>query len=572
MCYNFGIMQHEAPRSTITIAPELEAFNFEAIDEIRNNQSDAVRNASIEAAHQLTDGGKLVSTRQVRKEARETVEATFDSQITQFVDGRLNRDDNPERYDRVASFVKSLSIDHMDNGKWLNGDLDADGNRDFTTSGRYQLQTLIEELSTEPAPADNPNGDPDEPDVPPQQMTELDHTTPEAIRAIAEVKASREELAKLSVQRRQAIRKHGKNARGLEEKIAKATTRHNTAIRDMGSLYVNHMRGQGASDQTIREKTLPWIVTMHSDFTSKELGLLEADDSLRGRVAKFLARRGRLFGLSAATGTAAGFGARTASKAIAVTALGIAAPAAIAATAAIKSTKTLLMAKVSNTADLHRRFDQRQKQDSADVEKHVNETIGGNLSAEQALHVAVQNVGKTIVDRTEKDRRSNKRRAWIATGSAALAASAVEYGPDLYHHASGVFRHHGSHGAKVNGGASAHAETPAPLAPAAPEIDPSLLETNIPKGDGYIHQIQALSDHLSAVSGHNVSLSATQATQLYDHELALHGGSAKDFFTNDPGYIRSAGGWGISRPGSAMWNPTIVAEMAKYLAEQKTAA
>lgn len=553
------------------IAPELQFITFEAVDDLRKQQDASVLAAEMQVAQAAVADGKYASNKSL-KEARESAETHFSEPFEDFLAGNLDRGENTARYEAISSLLQSFSLSHMGNEKWLHGDIGADGKNDFTTSGRYQLQQALESLSEPSAEADAP-----------QEVNPIDHTSPEAQAAYAAVTSARNQLAKLSVARRQLIRKGGKKATTLTAQYNEARTAYGTALENVTAFYVTAYHDRGADDQSIREKVLPRLIDEHHSFTQAEFDILKTDDSLRGRTARYLGKRGAMFGLSAGSGVAIGLAARAISKTALMAGIGITGGAAAGGLIAARYTKNILLTGIRNSVALNKEFEKRRAQDTAALKSHLETTASTPLDVSiRSVHAKI---GAVITDRVEKDRISNRNRVAVSALIGGVAATAAEFGPDLYHDVFGSS--HGSAAAPETTSTppSATSSPAAPVAPLNPTGGPTTIEIPngsvviggtpspnigsfnpqvlVEPGHGYILEIQ----DMAAQNGDQLSI--TQATDAYHHVLDSQGAN---FFTDDQNYVFN-GDNRISRPGFATWDHAHLTSLQEWLTEnEKNAA
>jgi hypothetical protein len=567
-------MEFETPRTESEHTAEMDFLSYDAIEDVRQQQEDAVAAAEMQATHKWLENGRYISGTALTA-ARQSAEAGFGEQITAFLDQHMSRDENPARYDAASSLLRTHSIDHMDNAQWRNGNRDADGNLDFTTSGRYQLGAAREDIrliGLEETDNHNENAA----DVDP-----IDHSSPEAQIVYRKLIETQTDLAKLSIERRKLIRKNGKVSISLAEQYAEAETAYAAARSETVDMYVHGYRtNTNLSEQQIFEKIAPLLIKFtHHDFTAIEFKLMSSDESLRSRAARFLAKRGALFGLSAASGAAIGFGARTLSKSAIVAAVGISGGVAAGALLAVRTTKNILMAKIKSEALLNKEFDKRRMADESVLARFLNDHPTAE-NAEQSLKSISARVGQVITDRVETDRKSNFKRMLIAGAiggaAAALAEVAVEFGPDIMHNIEDKDSTLGSSTPLSPGASNGEVAPNPPVTPSGPVV------VQIPD-----HQITIGSG--SAASGEAYSVTDGEGFGKVFQDVADQQGAhnvdgykeflkfSKDYageniFTDNNSY-NYTGGARISHPGLSHFNARFLADYHQQLLdEQKIAA
>lgn len=563
-------MELETPRTHREIAPELEFLTFDAIEDVRKQQEDAVASAEIEASRNSLQHGRYVSGTELKAASR-SAEAGFDGQMSDFLDQHMIRDDNHEQYDTVSALLSSYSIDKMSNAKWRNGDCDADDYPDFTTSGRYQLNATLEDMSMPQSE------ETDEPEDNPTEVNPIDHSSPETQAVYQTLIETQTALAKLSIERRKLIRKNGKVPTALAEQYAEAETAYTAARSNTVDMYVQGYRSNSdLSEQQIYEKIAPLLIKFtHHDFTAIELNLMSSDDSLRSRAAHFLAKRGALLGLSGASGAAIGFGARALSKSALVAGIGITGGVAAGALLAVRTTKNILMAKVKSEALLNKEFTKRRTADESVLAKFLKDHPTTE-NAEQSLKSISSRVGQVITERVETDRKSNFKRMLIAGvvggAAAALAEVAVEFGPDLVHAIEGKDANVNSlNSTPPPSGNVAPPPAPAPPAPSGP-VNVQIPDHQITigggaaapgntysvadgEGFGKVFQDVANQQGASSVDGYREFLKFAK-----DH-------ASENIFTDNNSY-NYAGGARISHPGLSHFNARFLADYHQQLLDE----
>jgi hypothetical protein len=414
-----------------------------------------------------------------------------------YLKGHLNREDNEALYDRIRELLQRTSVRNMDEGQWKLDEVetDADGNaktdakgvpiRKPGTSGRALAQTTVGKIrddfgmtpanadpteptdpNTDPGDFTDPNSDPDNPQVNPGDAADIgnilntadadtivipavpgsgdpadpnkapDLQNPEYVAAHDKLMASRAKLAELSIKRRQLIRKGGKKAEQLKQEFEDAQAEYQLDVQKYHTIQVKQNREAGLDDTEIRKKLIDELLEEHKLFSQAEYEVLNNDRSVRGKVARWLAKNHRLFFASAATGFAVGFGTKLLTKSAGI-ALGIsAAPVALAAGAAIKTTKAVLTATVMNRA---RAFKEHQERADKDRERfHAklrgegeditgDPTDSAHSSDEMVLRYGASKLQKVIGERVETDRKGNRNRV-VAAVAISGAAAAVGVG------------------------------------------------------------------------------------------------------------------------------------------------
>ena len=568
---------------------EYSLIEYEAIEELRQAQASQLKTAGDSALSSVSYGDAFLYGDRIRTEAEAQLHPQLDYELELYVDAHISKSEQPEQYNQMFALLRSVSAHNMDSAKWYNGDKDADGNYDYTTSGRCQAEAIYDQLKLEHAAvieeptqeqAVEPTGNP------------IDHMSPEAQAVYGPAIAAREALAVLSVERRQMILKNGKKAKELATKYDAARATYEAALQDVTNFYVKTYRDKGFKEETIHQRVLPRLIDEHHKFTEEEYKILTLDNSLRSRVARFLGKRGAMMGLSAVSGYALGKAARAVAGGALMAGVGITGGAAAGGIIGVRSAKNALLAKVHSSASLNKDFDKRRAADKAALEEHL---VGNkNVEVDEAARSMHARIGAIITERVEKDRKSNARRVVVSTLiGGATAAAAFELAPCIEHTIGGWFHDSGNNGNALTT-PSDHGQYTFPGSgehqanPLAPPVQPSgPVQVEIPKGpvtiggnpggngsnvfdgfhtnvtvehgNGYIRELQDL-----AAQKH-VHLSLDQATDAYHHVLNSQGAH---FFTNDPNYVYH-GDNRISNPGPAIWDHAHIAAFNDWLHQQE---
>lgn len=565
MWYTLRTMEH-SPVTPETQLPDLSFAEVGAIDGLRKQQAAMVS----DVREQILAGTSVTEVFENHDEIERHIQAetseVSDHAYKLYLDSHLNRDDNPALYDRLLDLLRQTSATNMDSEKWYLGDTDEDGNHTKPeTSGQALVARTLAELR---GPA------PEEPPAAPLTPEERKQRYKEALTQLA---AQRTALAKLSVERRQMIRKGSDKAEELEEAYLEAQEQYQECIKYVGALKVQKWHEDGVVGDELKAKVVATLLDEHQAFSKAEQQVLEADDSRRGRIAKWLAKKHRLAFFSAGSGIVVGFGAKWALGLAAGAAIGLTGGAALGAGAAIKSTKAILMAKIGNKVDAIRHFDKRYQADKDTLRADAEQLDTTDHAA--LVTSANELLQGTLDKRVEKDRKGNRNRVIAAAaigGAAGLAGVGIEAAAE---HFGGLpslhdLTHQPGHKAPMPphhpGPGNGHPKPPAPHHPQPPHhpapaptkpgvVDGYQSNVQIAHGEGYQQAVSEL------VAQKHVSLTDAQSWQLYEHLNNTFNGH---FFTNDPSYhMNNAGQWGISHAGAAHWNPAVIHELNRWMIE-----
>ncbi len=551
-------------------------IEYEALDKLRADQQAQLNSAGAVAVAELSYKEAFISGDEALTAAEKQLAPELDHKIELLVDSHLSKTEQAEQYNKVFALIRTISAHNMDDAKWYNGEIGADGNYDYTTSGRYLAKQIILELKahqpvvaeeTETSEDDQESEDPDL----------VDHNSPEVVTAYRELETTINNLAELSVARRKLMRRnHGKVPADLEAKYNQAHAAHQAAIKKTTDLFIAGGRTQGISDQKIYEKVAPKMIKFaHTDLTTAEFKLLTSDDSFRAKAARFFAKRGTLLGLSIGSGIGIGLGVRALSKSAVAAGAGITGGAAVGAALAIRTTRNVLTAKLRNNVMLNKEFQQRQAADAKTLSAFETKAAA-NPDAKLALYAVGSKIGEVITKRVETDVRNNKRRAIFAAAAGGLAAAAVEFGPDLWH--------------ALEGNTHPTSDTvtiPPHVTPAAPAVEvPTPTATQIVDGLNLDNQppivigggntIGSLDPNVYVEHGHGIireirdttGLSGADATKAYHAVLQSQG---SQFFNSIPVVPHGADEW-ISHSGYTAWDRNHEAALYNWMLENDKVA
>ena len=532
-------MEYETPQpQSVEIDPNLQFITYDSIENVRLQQKMSMDVAEKQATKQSLDEGRYVTSEEL-KVARESAVTNFDSLMADFLDANVSREDNPDHYNALSELLNKYSFDRMGDAKWRNGDRDAGGNPDFTTSGRYQLEAIVAAIDSREV-TEAPSGSP------------FDHESPEFKAANLALRSTRLAFAKLSVEGRHRSLKNGKKSKAFAAELQNAHDEYQTAQNNIFSMYISGYRAQGHSDDAIGEKLMPAAmvnaIKEQGAFTAAEQEYLMTDKTLRGRATRFLSKRGALFGLSAVSGLAIGTGVRAISKSTAALAVGMTGGAAAGAYFGVRAAKGALLSKLKNGVALHKQVEVRAAKDKAALEARISRISGKSI---EDVRNVVGSVGSIALIRVEKDRKTNFRNTAISMAlGAGAAALAFELAPEI----SDIFN--GGHDAPQPSGGSGH---PPPIAVTPPKpIDTGgfKIDYSVKSGEGYGQVFQDLAKE------QGVTVDGYREFLKFAHDHA-----SEKIFSDNNSYTHT-GGARISHAGASHFNPNFLAAFHQQLVEE----
>jgi hypothetical protein len=566
-----------APENQNENIPDLAFANADAISELRKLQNEAADKARDELL-------KGVSTTELFGAGMTQRERASDEQASAevrkvYLDSHLSRDDNPSIYDGIAIILEETSPLKMSSERWELGEVDADGNHTRPeTSGRAVVETNLDYIrKNAPKPAgDEPDHDPYVP-----------LTNAERKAAADDLKKARLQLAELSIQRRQLIRKGSKKAKALEEQYNAVQGVYDERIKYLGcdelALMKLAAKNLGQSDKQtktdLQARAVKLLLDEHQAFSRAEIDVLESDDSRKAKFARWLAGKGRNEALSFVAGAGIGIAAKAAKGSVALAVGVAAAPVTLGVAGALRVTKSIYTATTGNTVKLHREIGKRHEQDRKTIEAAAEKYLNASDGHEEVVNNSADILKGTLGDRVERDRKSNRNRVIAAV---AFSGAGVAVGYELAEHAFGLGGHGGSHTPSHNGGTGNGGTPPAgagsgdvpgsgsdggtsggvgggsiDIAPTPGTVEGFNPTAHIANGEGFI---QAMGNEATQ---HGAHLTDAQEYELYKH--MQHTFPKGDFFTNEHAYRMADGNFGISRPGDAQWNPAALNEMNSWL-------
>lgn len=170
LCYIMTIMSTETmsvPTAELNpqVSPEYEFANHDRVEELRESQAQRVYEARLRALNDLHNDVPLHHISGIVKNGAAAMDAAelettshFDDEIDEYVGRHIDRDQEREKFDRVANHLKSVSHHNMSNEEWYLGEKDEDGNYKPGTSGRERHEAALLDFSEPQAtPATLPN-------------------------------------------------------------------------------------------------------------------------------------------------------------------------------------------------------------------------------------------------------------------------------------------------------------------------------------------------------------------------------------------------------------------------------
>ncbi len=595
VCYNVLIMEtHTLPRPAEAqpIPDELAFADVLAIQRLRDEQLSEISTARATALDELLkpdSDGKIphdawTKGSDVMTEAETRVKATFDDQCKTYLDTHMNRDDNPETYDRLLGLLKATSVHNMDIKTWHDGEKDDDGN--YTkpeTSGQALVKQTLVEIANETVPDTD---------------TELEDT-PEMVEMRGKVSEARNKLAKLSTQLRGTVSKRRSKNKKLQAEYDELDKEYHELFTQLTLAEMQQMRAAGKTDQEMLARGTTKLLDEHQAFSLAEKAILEAGDTRKSRFINWFAdHKWGTRGATAGTGVAIGLGASIAKRGVhglLAFSGAVALPAAIGAAVAVKSTRALWATAIGNQVDQRVRFDERHEQDRAALDRASHKFVVTDDHDEEAMAKMHSNALRNVIgERVKTDRKNNFKRTLAITAIGAVAGAATYGMYEAVEHTNGfgIWSPHdqtppgpsadgnppvveqnpsgGGGSGDVNGGAgsggveghagggvanAAHTETLG-----SPNVVDG-YDTNVVVENGHGYQRELI----ELLQEKNQHLSSENSWKLYLHlQDKFPDGN---FFTNIGSYKMDDGYFGINSPGSATWNPAVIHEINRWMAE-----
>lgn len=469
-----------------------------------------------------------------------------------FLTQHVNSQANPILFEEVASILDKYSVFAMDDVKWDKGDGDNEAHAFKPgTAGKHRLQDEVEQLDTRP-----PN------------------------ERLAEV---RKQLAELSVQRRRKIWEGGKKNQRLHDEYGRLALVYQQYQQLIGQARVSALHQEGHNPQEIQQSVVASVIEEHHAFTETEFAVLQQDTSLRGRAARFLARSNRrFFATTFLSGAAVGFASHRLLGAAGI-AVGVGSGAGLGIGLGLATTRAALTSLVGVRKAQITEHTKRYSEDVQALQERTSESISQHSSGTPSVADAHALLGDALNhsyhiqhDRILADQKSNQRRLGKAALFGALGGTLGAL--------AGVLTDHINFGG--NGEPSAdppsapetttpaeppsgdttppppdNEPTPPPSPPEQPPASQEYARTvTINQGEGITHGLQDLAQSAGT------SLSAEESYQLYE---VLENNVEGDFFANSDTYLMSNGDYGVPQAGSYRWDPAVIAEMERWLAENK---
>ncbi len=242
-----------------------------------------------------------------------------------------------------------------------------------------------------------------------------------------ELNDARNQLAALSVERRRRLWNFSSKAKRLEAQYNQAKARYDALYTQFGAEAVEDLRDDGIDEDDIRSAVIIGTIEERRKFTAAEWEALNSDPSIRSKAARFFAKKGRLFGVSAATGVASGFVAKKTLKGLAMAGAAVSAPIAVGVMAASKGARGILTSTVGSRVNQYTQHDKRAQQDIDQLHQQLTtDNYEADASAEDIAAQSALNLQGSIDQRVNRDRASNRNRAIaaVAIGSVATIGGA----------------------------------------------------------------------------------------------------------------------------------------------------
>jgi hypothetical protein len=580
----------EAQQAAPETLPNLDFMDVDAVDALRAQQAAAINHAQNEVLKDYDVFAYMQNREAIDDELAAGATAANESVYTDYLNSHVDRDSDPDLYDRLLDLLDQSSVEKMDSEEWHLGERDADGKHTQPeTSGKSILASELSDIRGDYDEPDDLEDDHEEDD----EEDEDDEFDPaisdeERVRRHDDLNAARANLAKLSYQCRQLNREGGKKNAKLLDEFKAAQLEYDNAVYEVGLIQTSDMRHNGVAPAAMLATVTSETILEFKMLAQEERAVMEADDSRRGKFAKWLAKGHRLQIVSGVFGFSLGVGSKLIGGAAGVAAAA-SAPVAAAAAASVVAARTsgaVLAATVGNRAHNIKHFDVRKQQD----EKSLRDRLAGlTLAAdpdtfhETMVDHANNHLQNVVTERGQQDRRSNRKRvitaAAISGGAAILGAgvTALVEHTDVVGHIADKFHDHpngsGTHGAQGGptqgsgtgntppSGSGTDGTTPGSGTPSSPEgakdlVDGYHADVNVEAGTGYQHALHEL-----AAQKH-LNLTDDQSWKLYQHlNHEFHG----DFFTNNDSYAMGQGNYGISHAGASHWNPQVIHAMNEWM-------
>jgi len=543
------------------------------VNALREAQFDPVEQAGIDAVQALTPRQALKRGNIARDRARErATQESVNTHIAAHVPEAWLTE-FPELQELFANILSRYSYHNMTAEEWYLG-LPDNSDPDANTQ-RPGQERLVEEVNalraiygagetTTDENNDETNDDDDE--------TELDPSLELTPEDIATYNNARDTLARLSIERRQLILKHGPKAARLEAAYKEARDTFRQLGAAVSTARVEQLRRRGVGEPAIQEIVARATRGEHQHFSNKEYDLMMDDTSKRARVARWLAQHPKLlFGTEFVSGIFVGGAAKAAIAGVAGVTAGIFLPGVIGTALAVGSTKGVLTAAVGNRAETLLRFNQRRNEDHAALTRLLD-GIGNQEGDSDTDNIATraQDIMQAIIDgRVEQDRAYNFKRALGHAAVGAAGGLLGELGTVGFQHLVGGVPHVTAQ-APAKGSINVNHIPGVTQQPIGPSIHqpvtlpqpgvPAGLQPNIhvPQGAGYDQVLTSLAAEQGA------HLNGAQSWLLYNHLQGIFG---KHIFANNLGYVRGPGvnNLGISHAGLSQWSPGVAQATHNWL-------
>ncbi len=596
-------MEQQAPvinRTPEATLPEnLDFLSIDAIKTYRAEEAAQVAQAGHDAIAATPDDDDPFKSahRKARDEARaratEGLDTEAESHVARYVDPAVH----PELYNELADLLKSVSVKNMSHEKWTMGDKDFSGKHNRPeTSGQSILETKLEGLRAKYGITGTEDDNPGEPDDTGEDDAEL-QDTPEMVEMRGKVAEARNKLAKLSTQLRGTVSKRRSKNKKLQAEYDELDKKYHELFTQLTLAEMQQMRAAGKTDQEMLARGTTKLLDEHQAFSLAEKAILEAGDTRKSRFINWFAdHKWGTRGAAAGTGVAIGLGASIAKRGVhglLAFSGAVALPAAIGAGVAVKSTRALWATAIGNQVDQRIRFDERREEDQAALKRMSNRfTLADEHDEEHAAKLHSNALRAVLGERVKTDRKNNFKRTLAITAIGAVAGAATYGMYEAVEHTNGfgLWSPHdqtppsagsggnppagggggagpdnGGSGGGGSGGVEGHAGGGVANAAHTETLgSPNVVDgydTNVVVENGHGYQRELI----ELLQEKNQHLSSDNSWKLYLHlQDKFPDGN---FFTNIGSYKMDDGYFGINSPGSATWNPAVIHEINRWMAE-----
>lgn len=357
----------------------------------------------------------------------------------------MDRDSNPERYERVSNLMSCVSILAMNDDRWEKDHRDESGQIIQGSSGRAQTELVLSQIKEETSlsnKVNKPVGELMPVNNGGEQKTKTEEDPIEQIvRLEKDLEAIRYELARLSIDSRRLIRK--KKAKVLEREFAVQQEKYYEKVVDLGAKKL--ARRLSIAPELPKSHFVEFaseeVINEHRRFSEAEREILDTDSGRRAQFARWYVKNSMIiFSGGLTIGVGLGNGIKKAASGAAALAAGAVIPAAIGIGLVARTTKAALMSTVGTRAN---QIKTHQK-----LADNDHEHLKGSLEQLTTLDIGQIAVGastklqQVLLKRIEQDQSANRKRvvkAAIYAGAAGMVGAYLgEHLPTIISH---VFDH-----------------------------------------------------------------------------------------------------------------------------------